>query len=221
MEELKNLQFERMLKPAQERLRKYSIEELCCKSGLQFDDQSSAFTVKCIGKNMHIHYPEFTISLDSPTETIDGWIREPEMWLYLTLLQYLDTADGTPMSETTITLQQMRGGISRGRGYEHHIDTMYAKTLSQIKTSQFETACRALDAEFLFGKADVTAKIYFAPRFPVIVNFWEGDEEFPASVKTLLNGSAEHYLTIEAAGGVCLSVVEAIHREIFSQNTLL
>ena len=47
------------------------------------------------------------------------------------------------------------------------------------------------------------------PFFPVTVHFWCGDEEFPASGKALVDAAAEHYLTLEAAGGACSSAVQA------------
>ena len=52
--------------------------------------------------------------------------------------------------------------------------------------------------------------IPYAPRFPVTFRFWCGDDEFPPSGKALVDAAAEHYLTLEAAGGACASVTQAI-----------
>ena len=87
---------------------------------------------------------------------------------------------------------------------------MFSRGLRDATADDIARACEALGGAIISGKADVTAVIPYAPRFPVTVNFWCGDEEFPVSGKTLVDAAAEHYLTLEAAGGACSSVVQAI-----------
>lgn len=125
----------------------------------------------------------------------------------------MDTADGSPLSGQWIGLASMRGGLSRGTGFDKDIATMFARYFADTTAEEFQGACLRLGGEILPGKADVTVKIPYAPHFPVLVNFWEGDEEFTASGKTLVDAEAEHYLTIEAAGGACSAVIEEIRRE--------
>ncbi len=140
------------------------------------------------------------------------------MWRHLTLLQYLDTADGTPLAGTEIALSQMRGGLSRGWGFDKDLSLMFSREFHDASAEDVARACRALGGRIVPGKADVNAVIHYAPRFPVTVHFWCGDEEFPASGKVLVNAAAEHYLTLEAAGGACSSVVQAIIRVLKSSG---
>ena len=51
------------------------------------------------------------------------------------------------------------------------------------------------------------------PNYPITVNIWWADDEFPASGKMLVNASADHYLTIEdavTAGEVLLNRLQQI-----------
>ena len=136
------------------------------------------------------------------------------MWRHLTLLQYLDTADGTPLTGTEIALSEMRGGLSRGLGFDKDIALMFSRDFRGAAAEDVGRACAALGGRIVPGKADVTAVIPYAPRFPVTLRFWCGDEEFPPSGKALVDAAAEHYLTLEAAGGACSSVVQALIRKL-------
>lgn len=191
-------QMQLMLEPAQERLKKYSIEELCRKGAVQYEAATEEFVIPSLGKDVRVHWPEFEAD------------RAEDMWQYLTLLQYMDTADGSPLSGSWIGLPQMTGGLSRGEGFNREISAMAERSLTAADRNAVREACLQLGGEIVPGRADVSAVIRFAPRFPVLFNFWEGDDEFPPSVKTLVDSQAEHYLTLEAAGGVCLAVVQGI-----------
>ena len=67
-----------------------------------------------------------------------------------------------------------------------------------------------LGAEEIQGKGDYCARIPFLPRYPLLVNIWFEDEEFPASGKLLLEAAADHYLTVEDAVTVGTLVLELL-----------
>lgn len=204
-EELQQRQLTAMLEPARKKLQKYSVEELCEKAGITFDDQTREYLVPSMGMQIRVHYPDFIIS-----QTLD-------MWHHLTILQYMDTADGTALTDKWISLADMRGGLSRGFGFNKDIETMFRRKFGSVSAERFAQACGNLGGRIQKGKADVSAVIPYAPRFPVTVNFWVADDEFPASGKVLVNERAEHYLTIEAAGGACSAVVAALAKNLRKQ----
>jgi len=194
----KHRQMELMLAPAQEKLIERDAAALCRNAGAFLDNEANEIRLSSMGETVRIRLPDYVI-----TQKLD-------MWRHLTLLQYLDTADGTPLTGQQIALSEMRGGLSRGLGFDKDISLMISRDLRDATADDIAHACEALGGAIIAGKADVTAVIPYAPRFPVTVNFWCGDEEFPASGKTLVDAAAEHYLTLEAAGGACSSVVQAI-----------
>ena len=200
MADRKNRQLELMLTPAREKLAGRKVTDICEKAGVVFDEDTDDLLVPSLGEIIRVRLPDYVI------------LQELDMWRHLTLLQYLDTADGTPLSGTEIGLGDMRGGLSRGLGFDRDIEMMFAREFRKATADDVAAACRALGGRIIPGNADVTAVIDYAPRFPVTVRFWCGDEEFPPSGKTLVDARAEHYLTLEAAGGACSSTVQAIIR---------
>lgn len=193
-----NRQFRLMLEPAIERLKAYSVDELCQKGNIRFSAEDNQFILSGMGREIRIHYPDFSID------------RELEMWYQLTLLQYMSTADGSPLSGNWIDLSRMRGGLSRGIGFNRDITAIFENRFADITSDDFQSACLRLGGTVIAGKADVTAIIPFAPMFPVLLSYWEGDDEFQPSGKVLVDENADHYLTIEAAGTACAIVVNEI-----------
>ena len=202
MADRKNRQLELMLAPARQKLMGRKIPDICEKAGVVYDEDTDDLLVPSLGEVIRVRLPEWIV------------LQDVDMWRHLTLLQYLDTADGTPLSGTQIGLSDMRGGLSRGRGFDGDIETMFARDCRKATAEDVARACQALGGRILPGSADVTAVIDYAPRFPITVRFWCGDDEFPPSGKTLVDAAAEHYLTLEAAGGACSSTVQAIIREL-------
>jgi hypothetical protein len=202
MSDAKSRQMALMLAPAQERLIGRDIAVLGKNAAISVDSDGNALLLPSMGDLIRVRLPDFVIT------------QELDMWRHLTLLQYLDTADGTPLTGREIALSEMRGGLSRGLGFDKDISLMFSRDLCDASAEDFARACEALGGRIVPGKADVSAVIPYAPRFPVTVHFWCGDEEFPASGKALVDAAAEHYLTLEAAGGACSSVVQAIIRAL-------
>ena len=202
MPDRKNRQLELMLAPARQKLMGRKIPDICEKAGVVFDEATDDLLVPSLGEIIRVRLPEYII------------LQDVDMWRHLTLLQYLDTADGTPLSGREIGLSDMRGGLSRGAGFDRDISLMFSRDMRDASPEDVARACESLGGTVVPGKADVTAVIPYAPRFPVTVRFWSGDEEFPPSGKTLVDAAAEHYLTLEAAGGACSSVVQAILRRL-------
>ncbi len=195
-----NRQLDLMLDSIIERLKQHDPAELAEHAGVSYDLDLQVIRFESLGSPITIQLPDYTI------------LQELEMWHHLTLLQYLETADGTPLApfEQVLSLTDMSGGLSRGFGFNKDIEKMFAQWFKDISPEEFAAGCEKLGGSIIKGKGDVSAILWYAPRFPVTVNFWCADDEFPASGKTLLNRNAEHYLTIEAAGGACSTVVQAI-----------
>ena len=86
---MENRQFEAMLAVAQERLAQHIPEDIAGKAGAQYADGS--FSLKTLGQTV-------TVRL------LDCTIQPPlSKWHVLTLLHYLDLADGAPLTGRTIS----------------------------------------------------------------------------------------------------------------------
>jgi len=200
--ETENKQLLAMLIPARERIQRYSPEELSAKSGIAYYPERKEFIVQSLGKDISISWPDCRIS------------PELNMWHSLTLLQYLGQADGSPLSGNLIGLPDMRGGLGRGIGFDKDISLMFKRFFTGITVDEFKAACVSSGGRIIKGSADVTAIFQYAPRFPITLCFYESDEDFPASGKLLVDKNAEHYLTLEAAGGACSATVNTLYEEL-------
>ena len=199
-------QMNAMLPPQQEKLKKYTPEQLCQKAGITYNETTQTLTVPSLNKDIHIHYPDITV--DWPVE------HEKDMWYIVTLLIHLDEADGLPLADTTKSLADMPGGMARASGFERQYAAIFTKDFATATAAQVKAAVEKLGGTITQGKGDVCATLYFAPKMPVYFSFYEADDEFPASGKLLVNGYAEHNLNIEATGFVLEYVLYRISQEL-------
>ena len=182
---MENRQFARMMQTAQERLLRHVPEEISEKAGVRYEN--GVFWVRTLGRRVEIQWPAGKIT--PPVST----------WHTLTLLHYLDLADGTPLTGRTITFSQYKDGLVRGGGLDRNTELIVRRDLGVLPREELARRCEALGAELLPSNADFCARFDFAPRYPVWLKVWFADEEFPASGRLLVDESAPSYLTIEDA----------------------
>ena len=182
---MENRQFELMLEAARSRLLRHVPEEISEKAGVRYEN--GVFWVRTFGRCVEIQWPA-------------GKITPPvSKWHALTLLHYLDLADGTPLTGRTITFSQYKDGLVRGGGLDRNTELIVRRDLGVLPREELARRCETLGAELLPSNADFCARFDFAPRYPVWLKVWFADEEFPASGRLLVDESAPSYLTIEDA----------------------
>ena len=133
-----------------------------------------------------------------------------EGWQHLILLHYLDLADGTSLTGKWINFGSLREGVIRGTKFDRDAERDLGNFLKGKTPEQVRESFQKLGAEEIQGKGDYCARIPFLPRYPLLVNIWFEDEEFPASGKLLLEAAADHYLTVEDAVTVGTLVLELL-----------
>ncbi len=72
-------------------------------------------------------------------------------------------------------------------------------TLFDRHPEELRTACESLSGILLphMAGADVTCRIPVTPFFPVLLQFWEGDEEFPPKLMLLWDRNTDRFLHFE------------------------
>ena len=193
---MENRQFEAMLAVAQERLAQHAPEDIAEKAGAQYADGS--FSLKTLEQTVAVRLSDCTIQ------------RPLSKWHALTLLHYLDLADGAPLTGRTITFSQYKDGLVRGGGLDRNAELIVRRDLSVLPPEELERRCEALGANFETSNADLCARFDFAPRYPVWLKVWFGDEEFPASGHLFVDASAPRYLTIEDAVTVGALILDGL-----------
>jgi len=194
-----NRMYAQMLKVARRWLADRQPEEIAAKAKVGFD--GSGFYFETLGIPVTVSYPDYQI-----TPTLDPWHQ-------LLILHYLFLADGTPLSGERIAFSQQKDGLIRGGGFDRKAESFFSKADAEI----LKERCNALGGRARKSNADYCAEIFVLPMYPVTLNYWQADEEFPSSGRLLLDSSAEHYLTIEdavTAGELLLQLLEGSY-EIF------
>ena len=198
MKETANRAFEEMRKAALKRLRIRDPREIAGLSGVTFDEKTASLRIPSLGRELCLSWPDCAF-----------W-PPVEGWQHLILLHYLDLADGTPLTGKWINFGSLREGVIRGTKFDRGAERDLGNFLKGKTPEQVRESFQKLGAEEMQGKGDYCARIPFLPRYPLLVNIWFEDEEFPASGKLLLEAAADHYLTVEDAVTVGTLVLELL-----------
>ena len=192
-----NQTFEQMNRVALEWLADRDPHEIAKNAGISYDAARQVYTFSSMGIDLALTYPDYHI-----TPQVGGWH-------YLLILHYLHLADGTPLSGTNISFGQMKAGMVRGGGIDRKCETAI-RSMKNLDEDRLAEICEGMGGEKIQSNADIAYRIPFLPNFPVTLNVWLPDEEFPASGRLLLDGSADHYFTIEDAVTMAEILIERI-----------
>jgi hypothetical protein len=111
------------------------------------------------------------------------------------VLHYLARATGAPLQGEQVSYEDIPGA----RHYLPVFETRVTKPLATAfgyNRDAFREAGIALGGkEEEYG--DVSFTLFVFPKVPVTFILWEGDEEFPPSVRTLFDPSLPGYLSLE------------------------
>jgi len=192
-----NRQYDEMLSAAIARLRSIDLAAAAEAAGMRCDPPQLTFT--SFGQ---------PVALD-----IADLHAEPaiDMWHHLALLQYLEGAGSATPDGRWIGLSDLPGGMIRGASFDREIDARAASGLSGCGEEVLREAIRQLGGHIKAGgAADLCAVFSFAPRYPLRLNLWLSDDEFPASAKVLLDAGASPALGVEAAGTVAAMLINKL-----------
>ena len=200
--ETENRAFLEMLKPAKERLGGRAANEIARNTQIAFQEATQEFHLVSLGREITVFYPSYDVE--------PAWNE----WYILTLLHYMDLADGTPLSPSLVTFGGLKNGMVRGGGFDRECENTIRAVIGKLEPEKVRKACEELGAEILPSKADLCAVFSLFPRYPVTLNLWFADEEMEASGRMLLNASADHYLTVEDAVTAGSLILEELVRRL-------
>lgn len=197
-------QFQRMLAVARQRLAQHRPEEIAQRTGAALND--GELTVTTLGRQVRVRFSDYAV-----TPPLSKWHT-------LTLLHYLDLADGAPLTGQQITFAQHPDGLVRGGGFDRDAENLIRDQLGKLEPEELLRRCAILGGVQEPSNADLCVRFAFLPRYPVWLKLWFADEEFPASGRLLLEKAAPHYLTIEDAVAVGSLVLDGLTGAGFWEN---
>lgn len=182
-----NRAFEEMKKAALQQLQGADPLIISKHAGIDYNTETRQFKIVTLAQEFYIDYPSFRI------------LTELEEWYHLLVLHYLYQADGSPITGKLVGLGQLKDGLIRGTKFERQMEDVLSKKIHGKSEEEVWASFEKLGGVRRKGKADLCIELSFFPKYPVFFNIWLADEEFPVSVKMLVDKSADHYLSIEDA----------------------
>ena len=133
-------QFENMRIVARERLLRHTPQEVSRKAGVRYED--GMYLVDTLGKTVSVRLPDCTV------------LPQLSNWHTLTLLHYLDLADGAPPSGRMISFSQYKDGLVRGGGLDRNAELIVRRDLGVLPPEELARRCLSMGAELLPSNAD-------------------------------------------------------------------
>ena len=112
------------------------------------------------------------------------------------LLYYFVTADGAPLGGQWISFAELPDGRFYNQAFQGYSGQELARCYANDLPG-FVLAAQSLGGERQ-PLGDASFSFLALPRVPVLVVYWQGDEDFPASCQVLFDSSASHYLPSDA-----------------------
>ena len=130
-------QFENMLIVARERLLRHTPQEVSRKAGVRYED--GMYLVDTLGKTVSVRLPDCTV------------LPQLSNWHTLTLLHYLDLADGAPPSGRMISFSQYKDGLVRGSGLDRNAELIVRRDLGVLPPEELARRRLAQSGEVTDG----------------------------------------------------------------------
>ncbi|OIN97845.1 hypothetical protein COY52_04000 [Candidatus Desantisbacteria bacterium CG_4_10_14_0_8_um_filter_48_22] len=186
-----------------EQLRKIDIADACRKSGADMAEDpkgDKVITLPYLGDEYLISFPGSEITL--------GGAKITDAGITITLLHYLITSKGTPLSGRLIDFRQIPDGNFYYPAFETIVHKPFIKAFGAEPGKFISNGISAggLDA----GLKDLSLKFIALPRVPVTTVIYKGDGEFPPDCKFLFDSSIKDYLSTEAVMKVCERLVKKL-----------
>ncbi len=140
--------------------------------------------------------------------------RKIKTYLGLFMVHYLLTAKDVPIQKEWISAKDMPGGTTFFRG-PHAIPVHLIRKRYEKDLRGFCDACERLGGTPLH-MADKAYTFRIAPRIPVALLLWRGDDEFPAESRMLFDRSIMAHLALDIVFSLAVFVCTTIAD--FSKN---
>jgi hypothetical protein len=147
------------------------------------------FRLSLVGMPIIITFPDFRIC--------DGQDNELPSFFHAMLMYYFDSTAAIPITEKWISFADLPDGRVYDSAFQSNTGNMLVKTFG-LDLEPLRKACELLKGVALSGFGEVAYVIQALPRIPILVNYWQGDEDFPSTCKLLFDESVSHYLPTEA-----------------------
>jgi hypothetical protein len=152
-------------------------------------ERRGIFRLNLWENELSLSFPEFTAQIAQSTKEISS------MNLAM-LLYYYHTADGAPLTGQWISFADLPSGRFYNQAFQGYTGMELARAFCDDQLC-FEQAARSLGGkQEHLGNASYSFRAL--PRIPLLVIYWQGDEDVHSSFQVLFDASAFHFLPTDA-----------------------
>lgn len=163
------------------------------------------FRLPLIDAPIIVTFPDFRV--------LDADDNELPLFFQTMLMYYFDSPGALPVAGRWISFADLPEGRVYDSAFQNNTGNALVKAYGQDVESLHE-ACGKLAGEAISGYGDVAFVFQALPHIPIMVNYWQGDEDFPSTCKLLFDESIGHYLPTEACailgGMLARKLIESI-----------
>jgi len=170
---------------AQEVFAKKDPEVMARAAAVDYDPERQVFFVPYLGVTYSIKYPEGTSAGE----------KEIHLARCTLLLHYLAGATGRPVAGKWVSFREIPGG----NDYFPVFNRDAVQPLLDFFGQRPETLAQAaqkVGAQVQPSRGHLSFLFHPLPRVPLVLNFWEADDEFPASANFLFDAGVIENLPI-------------------------
>lgn len=169
---------------------------LASHTGARFEQSTAGegfFRLRVLQNSYRLSFPDFVARLEETGE-------QAPLNLQALLLYYFHTSDGAPLSGRWISFSELPDGRFYNQAFQGYTGKEVSR-LFQNDLAAFEQRASQEGGEpFRASQSpgDVAYRFQALPNTPLLLAYWLGDEDFPASCQVLFDASAPHYLPTDA-----------------------
>ncbi len=174
-----------------EKLAEGDLEQMAARASTPFDASTGRAQVPLLGSS-------YTVQLGAvkPASSSDDE-EEPNIWVKVLTLLYLTTATGDEPQGEWIAYRQLPNTVAKTKTYDKEVDRIAAAFKGRL--GDLETAASSLGGVTVDDEsADLAIRFDALPRVPMLLLFWDGDEDFDARSSLLLDSGVLSYLDQES-----------------------
>lgn len=188
---------------SRKRLQNLNPEQVAALSQARYDKESKYFYYESFGRYFSIPVPTGQVFYRDSH-------HQPEISYRLILLNYLSSSKNLPLTRNWVSYRDLPEGNVFFPAIKTSVLEALANFYEGCDKEELYINLNKIGFSLSTSKADLTAKAFFAPRIPVMIQFWAGDEEVPASCQILFDSSIAFQLHIEDIAALCTVVKNLI-----------
>ena len=173
-------------------------EDVCRRTGSRYDKDRQCYELEVWGDAYSIYPHERRIQRHGKD------VRPVHEYLSIFMIHYLLMSLATDLENEWISEKDIPGGPTFFRG-PHAIPTDLVTRTFQNDIAAFDRRCRVLRGKPV-EMGDTAFRFQITKRLPVVVLYWQGDEDFPPEACMLFDQSICRFLALDVVFALAVEI---------------